>query len=172
MLFGLVIIGGLSLILKVEIKYLSGMMYALVSIILGVLMTLSNGKLINNHEPVVISFYEFLSGFLFITIYFLVTHKFTADFFTLTVNNWVLILILASVCSAYAFTAAVKVMRKLTPYTVMLTTNLEPVYGIILAYFILGGKEKMSAEFYFGSLIIICTIILNGIFKHYLTAKE
>jgi drug/metabolite transporter (DMT)-like permease len=50
-------------------------------------------------------------------------------------------LILASICTAYAFTASVKVMKKLSPYTVMLTTNLEPVYGIILAYFII-GKEK------------------------------
>jgi hypothetical protein len=45
------------------------------------------------------------------------------------------------------FTASVKVMEKLSPYTVMLTTNLEPVYGIVLAYFIIGGKEKMSTSF-------------------------
>jgi drug/metabolite transporter (DMT)-like permease len=49
----------------------------------------------------------------------------------------------------------------------MLTTNLEPVYGIILAYFILGGKEKMSIEFYIGALIIVITVILNGVIKHY-----
>jgi drug/metabolite transporter (DMT)-like permease len=75
-------------------------------------------------------------------------------------------LILASICTAYAFTASVKVMKKLSPYTVMLTTNLEPVYGIILAYFIIGGKEKMSASFYIGAVIIIITVILNGIIKH------
>jgi hypothetical protein len=46
----------------------------------------------------------------------------------------------------------------------MLTTNLEPVYGIILAYFIIGGKEKMS--FSFCTVIIIITVILNGIIKH------
>jgi drug/metabolite transporter (DMT)-like permease len=48
----------------------------------------------------------------------------------------------------------------------MLTTNLEPVYGIILAYFIIGGKEKMSGSFYIGAVIIIITVILNGIIKH------
>jgi drug/metabolite transporter (DMT)-like permease len=98
--------------------------------------------------------------------------KFSFDFFVLTVNNWILILILASVCTAYAFTASVKVMQKLSPYTVMLTTNLEPVYGIILAYFILGGKEKMSKEFYIGALIIVITVILNGVIKHYQKDKE
>lgn len=81
-------------------------------------------------------------------------------------------LILASICTAYAFTASVKVMEKLSPYTVMLTTNLEPVYGIILAYFIIGGKEKMSVSFYIGAVIIIITVILNGIIKHKAGKKE
>ena len=63
-------------------------------------------------------------------------------------------------------------MQKLSPYTVMLTTNLEPVYGIVLAYFIIGGKEKMSVEFYFGALIIVITVILNGVIKHYQKDKE
>jgi len=165
--FGLVIIAGLGLILQVEIKYLTGVYYALAAIILGVLFTLMNGKLISDHEPSVITFYEFGAGVFFITIYFLFQGKFTADFFQMSLNNWVLLLVLASICTAYAFTASVKVMQRLTPYTVMLTTNLEPVYGIVLAYFILGGKEKMSVEFYIGAVIIIITVILNGVFKHY-----
>lgn len=165
-LFGLVIIAGLGMIMKVEISYLEGMIYALVSIILGVLFTLMNGKLIERHDSSVISFYEFIAGVFFISIYFLYQNKFSADFFVLTFNNWMLILILASICTAYAFTASVKVMEKLSPYTVMLTTNLEPVYGIILAYFIIGGKEKMSTSFYIGAVIILITVILNGIIKH------
>ncbi|MNK49506.1 EamA-like transporter family protein [compost metagenome] len=170
--FGLIIIAGLGLILQVEIKYLTGVYYALAAIILGVLFTLMNGKLISDHEPSVITFYEFGAGVFFITIYFLFQGKFTADFFQMSLNNWVLLLILASICTAYAFTASVKVMQRLTPYTVMLTTNLEPVYGIVLAYFILGGKEKMSVEFYVGAVIIIITVILNGVFKHYQNKKE
>jgi drug/metabolite transporter (DMT)-like permease len=170
--FGLVIIAGLALILQVEINYLHGMLLALVSIVLGVVFTLFNGKLIAHHEPSVIAFYEFLAGFLFISIYFLFKGSFTVESFVLTPKNWLLILLLASICTAYAFTASVKVMRRLSPYTVMLTTNLEPVYGIVLAYFIIGGKEKMSAEFYIGALIIVITVILNGIIKHYMEKSK
>jgi len=165
--FGLIIIAGLGLIMQVEINYWNGMLIALVSIILGVLFTLINGKLIVDHDPSVISFYEFLAGVIFISIYFLFKGSFSTDFFILSAKNWILILILASVCTAYAFTASVKVMRQLSPYTVMLTTNLEPVYGIILAYFIIGGKEKMSTEFYIGAVVIVITVLLNGIIKHY-----
>ena len=170
--FGLIIIAGLALILQVEINYFEGMMYALASIIIGVLFTLMNGKLIEKHEPSVITFYEFLAGVFFISIYFLFENKFNVEFFILTSNDWLLLFILSSVCTAYAFTASVKVMRKLSPYTVMLTTSLEPVYGIVLAFFIIGGKEKMSIEFYIGAILIVITVILNAVLKHYLTDKE
>jgi drug/metabolite transporter (DMT)-like permease len=170
--FGLIIIAALAMILQVEMHYFAGMMFALASIIIGVLFTLMNGKLIEKHEPSVITFYEFLAGVFFITIYFLFINKFNVNFFILTTNDWVYLLILSSVCTAYAFTASVKVMRILSPYTVMLTTSLEPVYGIILAFFIIGGKEKMSIEFYIGAIIIVITVILNGILKHYITDKE
>jgi drug/metabolite transporter (DMT)-like permease len=169
--FGLLIVAALSLLLEVEINYFEGMIYALASIILGVLFTLVNGKLIKHHDSSVITFYEFLSGVFFITLYFLYQHQFTDNFFKLTSKDWILILVLASFCTAYAFTASVKVMRKLSPYTVMLTTSLEPVYGIVLAYFIIGGKEKMSVEFYVGALIIVVVVVINGIVKHFFADK-
>ena len=170
--FGLLIIAGLGIILQVEMNYFEGMMYALASIIIGVLFTLMNGKLIEKNDSAVITFYEFMAGVVFISIYFLIENEFTVKFFTLTSNDWILLLILSSVCTAYAFTASVKVMQKLSPYTIMLTTSLEPVYGIILAYFLLGGKEKMSFGFYIGAMLIVVTVILNGIVKHYFENKE
>ena len=169
--FGLLIVAALTLLLEVEINYFEGMIYALASIILGVLFTLVNGKLIKHHDSSVITFYEFLSGVFFITLYFLYQHQFTDNFFKLTSKDWILILVLSSVCTAYAFTASVKVMQKLSPYTVMLTTSLEPVYGIVLAYFIIGGKEKMSVEFYVGALIIVVVVVINGIVKHFFADK-
>jgi drug/metabolite transporter (DMT)-like permease len=81
-----------------------------------------------------------LRGVFYLSL-FLYQNKFTADFFVLSFNNWALMLILASICTAYAYGFR-ESDEKLSPYTVMLTTNLEPVYGIILAYFIIGGKEK------------------------------
>jgi drug/metabolite transporter (DMT)-like permease len=56
-------------------------------------------------------------------------------------------------------------MKWISPYTLMLTTNMEPVYGIILALLILGDKEHMNPMFYLGALIILMTVIVNGIIK-------
>lgn len=165
-LFGLIIIAGLFIIMQVEIKYLEGILCALFSVFIGVLFTLLNGKLIQKHDSSVITLYEFFAGFLFVSVFLFFDDKFNPDFFSVTPKDWMYILILASVCTAYAFTASVNVMKKLSPYTVMLTTNLEPVYGIILAYFIIGEDEKMSVPFYIGSAIILLTVILNGIIKN------
>ncbi len=165
-LFGLIIIAGLYIIMQVEINYLDGILCAIFSIFIGVIFTLLNGKLIKKHDSTVIAFYEFIAGFLFVTVYLFIQNKFNESFFIISLRDLILIILLSSICTAYAFTASVNVMKKLTPYTVMLTTNLEPVYGIFLAYFIIGGNEKMSISFYIGSVIILITVILNGAVKH------
>lgn len=170
--FGLIIIGGLFMIMQVETNYLEGMLYALLSVFIGVTFTLFNGKLIQKYDPSVITLYEFFAGVILISGYLLYEGTFEPKFFQVSGDDWILIVLLSSVCTAYAFTASVNVMKKLTPYTVMLTTNMEPVYGIILAYFILGGKEKMSVGFYIGALIILGTVILNGILKNYQRQKN
>ncbi len=165
--FGIVIMIGLIIILNVEIKYLNGILAALFSVLVGVLFTIFNGKLIQEHDAKLITFYEFFAGFFLVTVYLLFDGKFDAAFFNVSLQDFGLILILSSICTAYAFTASVNVMKKLSPYTVTLTTNLEPVYGIILAYFIIGESEKMSISFYIGAVIILITILANGFVKNY-----
>jgi drug/metabolite transporter (DMT)-like permease len=75
------------------------------------------------------------------------------------------LMILSSICTAYAFIASTAVMKFLSPYTVMLTINLEPIYGILLAVIIFKDKEQMSPAFYVGAVIILITVLLNGIVK-------
>ena len=74
---------------------------------------------------------------------------------------------MASVCTAYAFITATHVMKYVSPYTVVLTYNLEPVYGILMALYLFGDNEKMSTSFYVGALIIIATVLANGFLKYY-----
>jgi drug/metabolite transporter (DMT)-like permease len=91
--------------------------------------------------------------------------SFTPEFFQLSAKDLLYLLILSSVCTAYAFIASTAVMKFLSPYTLMLTINLEPIYGIILAVLIFEEKEKMSFEFYIGALIILMTVVVNALIK-------
>ena len=166
LLFGVVVILGLVLIFKVETQYALGMLLALASAFLSVIFTLINGKLVQKEKSMLISFYELSIGVLLLSIVLGIQGGFTADFFQLTPNDWIFIFILASFCTAYAFIAGVHVMKYISPYTVVLTVNLEPVYGIILAFIIFGESEHMNPLFYVGALIILTTVIANGILKN------
>jgi len=168
---GLLVIIGLGLIFSVDTSYKQGILLALCSAFLAAIFSLANGKLIQKHKPSVISFYELGAGVVFLSIYMIFTNNLSSDIFVLSTMDWVYIFILASFCTAYAFIASVKVMKHLSPYTVMLTTNLEPVYGILLAYTIFGESEKMDTLFYVGALIILATVIANGILKNRTSTK-
>ncbi|WP_405201421.1 DMT family transporter [Dokdonia sp. LLG6352-1] len=169
LLFGGIVIAALYMIFEVETAYRTGILLALLSAFLSAVFTLINGKFIANHNPTKISFYELLIGTACITLYFVIAQPatfFSMEFFNLPTMDWVYIGILASVCTAYAFIAAVAVMKHLSPYTIMLTINLEPVYGILLAFIVLGDAEQMSTEFYYGAIVILAVVIANGILKN------
>ena len=165
-ILGLIVIFGLYIIFNFESQYKLGIIYALISSFLSALFSVFNGLFIKKYSGGVISLYQLFFGVLFITIYLLFTNSFTVSFFEGAKLDWLYLVVLSSVCTAYAFIASVNVMKYISPYTVMLTINLEPIYAIILALFIFGEKEKMNPEFYFGAFIVLFVVLLNGIIKN------
>jgi len=163
--FGLIVVVGLYIIFNVEINYFYGMTLALISAFLSALFAVINSKFVQKNDPVVISFFELSGGTLFFSILLAITSSFNTDFFKISTSDFIYLLILSSICTAYAFIVSTSVMKFLSPYTVMLTINLEPIYGIILAVIIFKEKEKMSYEFYIGAIIILLTVLLNAYIK-------
>lgn len=171
-LFGLLVVFGLGIIFNVEGNYIEGILLALTSAFLSAMFSVINGKFAQYNDAAVITFYELLGGVGFFSIYLLFSGSFTEDFFRISTNDLLWLFVLGSVCTAYAFLASVKVMKFLTPYTVMLTINLEPIYGIVLGILVFSDSEKMSTEFYIGASIIVLTVILNGVIKNYKKVKN
>ena len=167
LLFGLIVVVGLGIIFKVETKYATGIYLAITSAFLSALFSVINGKYAKEYNPNIISLYELSSGVFFLSIYLFFAGSFTPAFFTLSSNDFIWLFLLSSICTAYAFSASVKVMKFLSPFTVMLTINLEPIYRIILALLIFKDGEEMSPLFYVGALLILATVIANGIVKSY-----
>jgi len=163
--FGLMVVVGLYIIFDVEGHYYMGIIVALTSAFLSALFAIINSKFVKVIEPTIISFYELSGGVFFFTLLLLFTGSFSSNFFALSSTDLMYLLILSSVCTAYAFIASTSVMKYLSPYTVMLTINLEPLYGIILAVIVFNEKEKMRFEFYVGAFIILLTVLLNALLK-------
>lgn len=163
--FGLLVMLGLYIIYEVNGNFLYGIILALIAAFLSASFSIINGKFAGKYSSSYISFYQVLGGVLFITGYLFFTDELNSNFFMLSTNDFIYLLILGSICTAYTFVASIDVMKYLSPYTVMLTINLEPVYGIILAIILFPETEKMSTGFYVGASIIILTILANGYFK-------
>ena len=171
--FGVIVIMGVFLITQSEIKYINGILLGISCAIFSTIFAVLNGKFVKSYRASVISFYEFIGGIVFISLFLLIFKEdFNADFFKLSLSDWVYIFILASICTAYAFIGAVNVMKHLSPFTVVLSYNLEPVYGIVIAIFLFPETEIMSPKFYLGAILIISTLLMDGILKNYRRNKK
>src|SRR5690606_12724724 len=169
---GMVILG-LALIFSFETQYFYGILTALTAALLSASFSIINAKLINKYpnDSVIISFYEILGGVLFLLLVLLLNGNLDITIYeSLSLYDWLWLFLLGSICTAYPFIASLNIMRYLSPYTVMLTINLEPIYGILLAVLVFGEKESMTPQFYLGGLIILLTVLANGYFKN--TAKK
>jgi len=165
-ILGFIVICGVFIILQANISSIIGVLLGIISALLASLFSVLNGKLVQDNNPFLISFYEFLSGVTFILLYL----TFSGNLIDLNIESflsydYLYVFILGSICTAYAFIASIHILKFLSPYTLVLTYNLEPVYGILLAIFIFPETEKMKFSFYIGTLIIISTIIINSILK-------
>jgi len=166
-IFGFIVIAGVVLITQTELQYLLGIALGISSALFSTLFAVLNGQFVKNYKASVISFYEFVSGVLFMSIFIAFTGDgFDASYFQLSSSDWICLFIIASICTAYAFIASIHVMKHITPYTLVLTYNLEPIYGIVLAVILFPQTETMRPLFYIGAALIISTVLLNAVFKN------
>ncbi|RFZ95041.1 EamA family transporter [Mucilaginibacter conchicola] len=156
---GIFIILGITLIFKFETQYTKGIIAGLVSAMLASLFSIINGRFVQKTEAPVIAFYELSGAFIWITLYLLATAGGTVFVIPKTSDIGYLI-ILGTVCTSLAYVAGVSVMRELSAFRVALITNLEPVYGIIMAFLFFNNTSTMSAGFWAGAVIVLSTIFL------------
>lgn len=168
---GIVIVICISLIFKVEFQYKLGIIYGLICALLGTIFSVFNGKLYGKTSSGNIIFYEIFGGFLVISLYYVFSGQ-ISQIGEISYRDLALLTLLASVFTAYPMFESVNLMKYISPFTLILTVNLEPIYGIILAFFIFGESEKMSAVFYGASLVMILAIVISGVIKARKKSKE
>jgi drug/metabolite transporter (DMT)-like permease len=164
-MLGIVVIIGLFAIFKFEFQYKWGILLSVVCAFLASLFNVINGRLTKNESPSTISFYEMLGGSIILTLFFGLSQPEMFQLSNISNSDWGFLLLLGIVCTSFAFVAGVLIMRQITPFTVALSINLEPIYGILLALIIFGEEEKMSSGFYLGAGIILSAVIGNAYLK-------
>jgi drug/metabolite transporter (DMT)-like permease len=162
---GLLIILGIYLIFKFESQYTLGIIFGLSAALASSLFGTINSILVQKSDALVISFYEIMGAFLWISLYRLFDQSLFTERFNLSANDWLYLALLGTICTALAYVAGVSVMRTISAFRVALITNLEPVYGILLAFIFFGTKETMSIGFYLGAIIILGAVFLYPLYK-------
>jgi drug/metabolite transporter (DMT)-like permease len=169
-IYGLVILLGLLIIIDSASYYSKGIIYGMVSAFTGAFFGVYNGKLIVKHPATSITLVEFIGAIL--TIVLLQWISKGSFYFTLPdATDWILLLILSLVCTTLAFTWSIEILKYFTPFTVIITNNLEPIYAVIFSIFIFGESEHMEPTFYFGAGIILASVFTYPLIKKKLYNK-
>jgi drug/metabolite transporter (DMT)-like permease len=165
-ILGAVVMAGLYMIFRFEIDKFTGLVVAVFSAMLSSLFTIINSRFAQRYESLVISVYEMAGATVgALGLWLAVRYTTPADtlaltqFVPATAAQWLWLGILSMVCTVYAYSVGVSLLRKFSPYMAILTVNLEPVYGILLAVMIFGDTERMTAGFYLGTLVILLAVL-------------
>ena len=153
---------GIAVIFNAELSFLNGLIIAIFSAFLSALFSVINGRLVKKYDPYVITFYEMIGACISIALFFPIYTVHFVESIQLvgSITDFLFLSILAIFCTVYAYSISVELMKRLSVFSINLTVNLEPIYGIILALLIFGKSEEMSSGFYLGTGLILVSVLL------------
>lgn len=159
---GCVVIIGIIIIFTFDFRYQLGFLVGILSGFLAAVFSIINSKMVKRINTYSITFYEMFGAAVGTALFFPFYKTYmTSGTLQLipTAMDWFYIAILAWVCTVYAFTVMVDIMKRVSVFFIQLSVNLEPVYGIIMALMVFQEKERMKGNFYIGTLIILGAVI-------------
>lgn len=159
---GLVIIAAIALIFSIERNYWLGIVLGILAAFTSSLFGAFNGILSHHLKSGIISFYELSAAFIGLSIVMASQGSFSPAFFRLDHDSFIGIMLLSLVCTVFPFIKAVDLAKHISPYTIVLTVNLETVYGIIWAILFYHENKEVKPSFYLGVCIILLAIFLNS----------
>lgn len=164
-LIGLLIIAGILMIYSFETEYVEGIVFSVLAALLASTFSVLNKNISLKYDIRQIAFWEMLSGFIAVSLFLLLFEKPQVTSFLIGTSDLMYLLLLGTVCTAFAFTETIGVMKKLSAYHVILAINLEPIYGILMGFFIFSDTERMNLGFYGGASVILLAVFLYPFLK-------
>lgn len=165
-ILGIVVFVTLFLMLEAETKYTMGYIYGIIASFLGTLFTLYNAKYINRLEASKITMVEMLAGVIIFSILMLINKEIGISNLKININDFVYLFLLGTICTAAVFVWMVEIMKYISPYSLIMAINLEPIYSIVLALIIFSESEHMNLSFYIGASVIILVVFLESYLKN------
>lgn len=166
--FALLAIVGVYIMANEQQEQLTGILVGLASSFFSALFTVFNKRILPKFKPRMLSFLEISLGFIVLSILLPVFGLFFPfEFSAPTTYDWGYLLLLSLFCTVLAFNLSLNALNSLSAYTVNLAINLEPVYGIVLAFVIFKEHELLGTGFYIGTLFILLAVLGDTLWKRY-----
>lgn len=165
-IMAIIVFIALAFMMGIETQYITGYFYGITAALFGTLFTLFNAKYIKRVGAAQITMIEMLSGIIIISCWLLFYEDYTVFTSFLSIQDFTYLILLGTLCTAIVFVWMTEIMRHITPYSLIMAINLEPIYSIVIAIIIFGNNEIMSSSFYIGSGIIITVVFLEGYLKN------
>lgn len=161
---GLLSLIGIFFIFQFDIHFRTGILVGLVSALFASIFTIINKRLTSEHTTQTIQTFEMFGGLSFLTIVILGINAYQQTTFILpTKQDWFWLIILALVCTVLANHLMLNALKKISAFTMNVTLNLEPVYGIIIAIILFQEQKQMGKGFYIGIVLIAISVLLQMI---------
>ena len=175
-ILGLIVAGGLLVIFSFDFGYSLGLAIGIFSGLTCAIFSIINSQLVKRIDSYTITFYEMISAAAATALFLPFYREQWAEGNQLrllpTAADWGWILLLAWLCTVYAYSTAVELTKRISVFFFQLTLNLEPVYGILMAVAVFGEVEKMDLPFYAGTLIIFCAVMAYPVLKEKFTTNQ
>ena len=163
-LLGLLALTGIWVIFDFHPQYKTGIIFGIVSAVGSALFPIFNKRFVEKFKPRTVTFYELGGGLIGLTVLVpLYLMKFPAVYYQPTIMDWIWLLVLAWFCTVLAFDLQLRALKKISAFTANLTYNLEPVYGIILAFIFFKENENLNPQFYIGLMLIMSAVVIQMI---------
>jgi drug/metabolite transporter (DMT)-like permease len=165
---GILVVLGMYFVFAFESKYLTGILIGLVGALLATVFSVINAQFAQKSDAQIVTFYEMVGAFVSSWIYIPLIIFFSKGInYELIPTNydWLWLAILGLVCTVYPYIEMMHLLKKISAFTLNLSINMEPIYGIIMAYFIFGESEKMTSGFYIGGALILLSVVLHPFLK-------
>ena len=161
-LLGLIAIVGIYLIFHFDTRYRLGIIIGLTASLLSVLFSICNKRMLVTIAPKTMMLYQLTGGFIALTFLMPFYLKaFPVASLLPSIQDWGWLLLLSWVCTILAMNFSLQALQKVSAFTQNLTLNLEPVYGIILAFVVYQENKFLDASFYIGFGLILLAVILQ-----------
>ena len=155
---------GIYLIFHFDSKYQKGIIVGMIATFLGVAFSVLNKRLIHNVPSKTMLLYELTGGWLILTLLMPFYLKvFPPLILFPTKLDWGWLLILSGICTVLPMDLSLQALKKQSVFTQNLTLNLEPVYGIILAFIVFKENKNLNGSFYIGFGLIALSVAFQMI---------